>query len=167
MPSTSILKWTSSYRVTTSSPFTSRNKRKTLSLSSSQSSCSETPVTSSGIINSQDIRPEEDQITTEMTRLEVDSSSSRSSSRSSNSSWWSFLYPSNTRMYFVCKYQEYKRNKKENNKRKVTERELSHLNHKIVSNANVTSSSTISGHNAIFSCCMFVNPYDCGNSRMQ
>src|SRR5688572_13290342 len=36
-------------------------------------------------------------------------------------------------MFLVCKYQEYKRQQQEVNKRKVTERELSHLNHKIVS----------------------------------
>lgn len=36
-------------------------------------------------------------------------------------------------MYLVYKYNEYKRQRQEQHRRKVTERELDHLNHKIVS----------------------------------
>lgn len=36
-------------------------------------------------------------------------------------------------MYLVYKYNQYRRQVQENNRRKVTERELQHLNHKIVS----------------------------------
>lgn len=36
-------------------------------------------------------------------------------------------------MYLFYKYSQYKRQQQEQNRRKVTERELAHLNHKIVS----------------------------------
>jgi len=36
-------------------------------------------------------------------------------------------------MYLFYKYNQYRRQQQEQNRRKVTERELAHLNHKIVS----------------------------------
>ncbi|KAK9506849.1 hypothetical protein O3M35_008711 [Rhynocoris fuscipes] len=36
-------------------------------------------------------------------------------------------------MYLFYKYSQYKRQQQEQNRRRVTERELAHLNHKIVS----------------------------------
>lgn len=36
-------------------------------------------------------------------------------------------------MFLVCKFQEYKRHQEDQSRRKVTEKELSNLNHKIVS----------------------------------
>jgi hypothetical protein len=38
-------------------------------------------------------------------------------------------------MYLFYKYNQYRRQQQEQNRRKVTERELAHLNHKIVSDS--------------------------------
>uniref|UniRef100_T1JAK4 Uncharacterized protein n=1 Tax=Strigamia maritima TaxID=126957 RepID=T1JAK4_STRMM len=45
-------------------------------------------------------------------------------------------------MYLVYKYNQYKRQRQEQNKRKVTEKELAHLNHKIVSLSIIHSNPT-------------------------
>mgnify|MGYP005986677769 FL=1 len=41
-------------------------------------------------------------------------------------------------MYLFYKYNQYKRRRKENAKRRLTERELQHLNNKIVSTLNLS-----------------------------
>jgi len=124
MPSSSSSSTSTSTSLIKSSPFSvTSNKRRTLSLSSSSStSTAVSPTsTSSGI----SLPFDSDEASQSSMR------SSSSTNTSTGNSWWSFLTPS--KRFLVCKYQEYKRAKKESNKRKITEKELSNLNHKIVS----------------------------------
>jgi len=121
MPSSSSSSSTSTSLIK-SSPFSVTSyKRRTLSLSSSSSTSTAVSPTSSGI----SLPFDSDEASQSSMR------SSSSTNTSSGNSWWSFLTPS--KRFLVCKYQEYKRQKKESNKRKITEKELSNLNHKIVS----------------------------------
>jgi len=46
-------------------------------------------------------------------------------------------------MYLFYKYNQYRRQQQEQNRRKVTERELAHLNHKIVSDSPIFFSCLI------------------------